>query len=261
MLVEATPQCIFCELPSGSNEHVWPDWLVRHLLANEILTTDGAWSANEYQSLGMETIWPLVEKYDFTTTCVCQRCNNGWMHKLEDRASPILKGMILGAQPPLTSHVQTLIARWAIKTALVFESRSDPANPRTSRVDCEKFRLRQRFPDGTVVWLCPYDGAMPISHTRLFFTKIGPDTRQYNCWHTTLTVGKIVIEVHRDTVPNANPELFSCERLNYCRPLFPAVSAQFPWPTKALNDGDIGRLTAKIVPNLSPFLRERLFPE
>lgn len=248
--------CKFCDRPSGSEEHLWPDWLIRFLLAEGILTTDGTWSANEFNTLGMEELRPIVKNIDVVVYCVCHTCNTRWMHKLEDRASPILKPIILGEHRVLSTYQQEIIARWAVKTALVLECR-DTEHRGTSHAECAAFRLHQKIPESTMVWMCSYGGAMPVSHTRLSF-KVRDDAGERDAWHTVFIIGKVVIEVFRDTKPNVNRTL-SRERLNYCGPLFPRVAAEFPWAPDALTDADVGQFAANIS-GMGDALRDRLFP-
>jgi hypothetical protein len=52
---------------------------------------------------------------------VCQRCNNGWMRKLESETKPIMVPLIHGKRTTLTVANQTLLARWLIKTASAYD--------------------------------------------------------------------------------------------------------------------------------------------
>jgi hypothetical protein len=55
------------------------------------------------------------------TINVCDDCNHGWMHDLEDEAIPILAGPILGHPAEFSESDQRVMARWAVKTALLLE--------------------------------------------------------------------------------------------------------------------------------------------
>ena len=54
---------------------------------------------------------------------VCCGCNNGWLESLESAAWPVLEPMLLGAAPGtslvLDPDQQTVLATWAVETALV----------------------------------------------------------------------------------------------------------------------------------------------
>jgi hypothetical protein len=57
---------------------------------------------------------------------VCQSSNKGWMSSIESAAIPILGSLIEGLVIDLNQEQQATIARWPLKTAMVFESQRPP---------------------------------------------------------------------------------------------------------------------------------------
>ncbi|MHB1467680.1 MAG: hypothetical protein ACYCU0_08350 [Solirubrobacteraceae bacterium] len=53
---------------------------------------------------------------------VCSGCNSGWMSSLEMVARPLLEGPILRSSATFGTPQSTVLARWAFKTALVFQA-------------------------------------------------------------------------------------------------------------------------------------------
>jgi len=90
-----------------------------------------------------------------TVRSVCAECNNGWMSRLEGRASPYLLTMLRGNSRTYHGVGRTLIATWLVKTALVAGSRFKPALP--PDFSAQLFE-DQRPSHQTLVWLAatPY---------------------------------------------------------------------------------------------------------
>ena len=100
-----------------------PDWLKRVLpevvtlgkIQHSIVTEGKSWYARAFTQ---------------TVKAVCRSCNTGWMSRLEDEAKPYLSPLIRGdnlspGQAAILSvEAQTVIARWALKTALVIRELS-----------------------------------------------------------------------------------------------------------------------------------------
>ena len=126
-------RCVFCgdDTVPMTREHIFSDWIadlygemprgISQVVDDEGIKT---WSQRAFQD---------------TVRIVCQdRCNGGWMSRLEGRVKPILGPMITkGWATTLSPASQALIAFWAVKTALVldyfhptvpwYQSRSIPA--------------------------------------------------------------------------------------------------------------------------------------
>jgi hypothetical protein len=67
---------------------------------------------------GQSRVWP-GDIVSMTCKQVCAKCNNGWMHDLEQAGRPWLVPMIRGAQVAITAEAQETIAKWAVKTAVM----------------------------------------------------------------------------------------------------------------------------------------------
>ena len=60
------------------------------------------------------------------TRRVCEPCNIGWMHRLEDQAKPLLEDAAeSGGQLELSRADALVVARWALKTAVTHELTND----------------------------------------------------------------------------------------------------------------------------------------
>src|SRR3954451_16688343 len=92
--------CIFCERSGMSKEHVFSDWI------NDVLPPDG--THNRIRIRGFDAAGGTASPFHdvtahrqggpakLTARVVCQRCNSGWMSKLQARAKSVLIPLING---------------------------------------------------------------------------------------------------------------------------------------------------------------------
>lgn len=144
------PTCIFCDNPAGNREHVWPKWVLDR-------KDFGAFRLK--RNNGPEII---LNNTELTVKTVCQTCNNGWMSALESEAMPILSTMFDDQATPLNSDEQQILARWLMKTAMVFDSSKGRSAPHLfyTRDECVAFRQSFQMPQPTIIWI----GRLDESH-------------------------------------------------------------------------------------------------
>jgi hypothetical protein len=110
--------CVFCE--DGSvpmhDEHVFANWIARlygKMPSGIAQIIDPSGVVKTYSKRVFQDKIPIV----------CQeRCNGGWMSRLENSVAPLLGPMIKnGWTTTLSPRSQANIAFWAVKTALVLD--------------------------------------------------------------------------------------------------------------------------------------------
>jgi hypothetical protein len=141
------PTCIFCDNPAGNREHVWPRWILeRTNLGGFRLKIAG----------GTEK---LLKNVELTVKTVCQSCNNGWMSTLEAEAMPILTEIFEDKTVVLNQEQQQTIARWLMKTAMVYDSIKGRNAPNIfyTRDQCVAFRKSFQMPAPTMMWIGRFD--------------------------------------------------------------------------------------------------------
>jgi hypothetical protein len=134
--------CLFCDNAAGSREHLFPEWILKRVPRALIRGDVGH---HKDKTFG----------YEFTAKSVCEACNTGWMHKLEDETIPIM-GPLLSEQPSFLDVAnQWTIAAWALKTAMVLDSTTIAKHRPLfySRVERIALRESRRIPSRTFVWL------------------------------------------------------------------------------------------------------------
>lgn len=111
-----TRKCIFCDAPAGNAEHVFPDWL------SKVFGQKDSMLVMEQEGGVSRTIPGKI--FQHKVKSVCQKCNNGWMSKIENNVKDYLGGIATGTQLPikLDSDMQRSMAIWAQKTFLIAQS-------------------------------------------------------------------------------------------------------------------------------------------
>lgn len=147
--------CAFCGGGNVSDEHFWPQW------AEPLLPNGRELSYVEYSnhlhaddterkpSRHMRRQGSVINK---TVRAACERCNSGWMSRLEMAVQPILTPLALGEVGALSVADQLTLARWVCLKTMVAE-----ANLRgeqvTFRRDRHQFRRKLEIPSGFSVWV------------------------------------------------------------------------------------------------------------
>lgn len=162
---------MFCNDPVASREHMWPQWMRRNTGldcsgVNHSQTEQAIVMGGDPRRMIVEP--PTSRRHSGATVSrrlpvVCKdRCNSGWMSRLEDQVMPILSPMIDGAPRDLGTDEQLILSRWADKTVMVIETTS-PSSRISSQAD------RKRVMDES--------NPSPARHTRVW---IGHNTARPN---------------------------------------------------------------------------------
>jgi hypothetical protein len=114
--------CLFCNSTNLTREHLWPDWLVKMFP-----TGDYSVGRTNPDSLHKEWFQPTIA---VMVRCVCDKCNSGWMSRIEGHTKPILKHLVFpSSERPfkLSKRNQTFLAVWAIlRSFIVDRAGGDP---------------------------------------------------------------------------------------------------------------------------------------
>lgn len=158
--------CLFCDSTELTLEHVWPRWISRLFHPKPV---KGQYRI-ETESTLHAPIRRSAKLLDQTAKVVCEPCNTGWMHELEECAKPILTPLILarGGARDLDALAQATILTWALQRAMVFEHTVRKAADRFYEQDERvQFANSSEFepPPGVYVWLAQYRGRRAIHST------------------------------------------------------------------------------------------------
>jgi hypothetical protein len=182
--------CVFCGSRADSQEHIVPKW------ALELLADPRGFRATMFGTPGDYRQYERVLP-ETTVGGVCQRnCNGGWMSQLETDAQPVLTSMILGQVRTLSAEDQTLIARWAFKTALMVALRYKQSH--IPRDHYHWFYERQIPPSGVWITLASYDGTRFVNwlfEGKHFAVNRDDQSRRVPMYLTTITIRHLVLQV------------------------------------------------------------------
>lgn len=189
--------CIFCGDTDSplSKEDAWPKWLNALLQIPDGKTAglviQGA-GEQRHEKPGMTRIHPSITKK------VCRVCNNGWMAKLEGKVKPILEPLVRGEARLLSEADQRLLARWAIKTAMVLQH-TIPGETGFPPIDVYRWVMENDEPPVRHrVYIADTFGE---NHVRWNGTKaihVGTDHGPPNAFVTMLVAGSVAFQVIAD---------------------------------------------------------------
>ncbi len=227
--------CVFCGQLKPSKEHVYPKWLRKVMgeydrVVNVVETAEG------------RTVRPTQAAFDITVQAVCHDCNTGWMHDLEDAASPLLKPMIRGERRDLSVAQQRVLALWVCKTVLMMAQQAKS----TSVVPLDHYRsaISAKLPPvGTSVWLATQTESLtgPVSAVSSFIDQlvsaspypgIPVGTPLYSAGLAVGAFGALLLANARGTVPSPLP---SPEAEQYVLPVWPP-SRPGVWPPHSTDE-------------------------
>jgi hypothetical protein len=173
-------RCRFCGGAGSSKEHSFAAWIGRAMtppLDPDMTVTFHHRSENP--EAGVAPTEKQAKGAAFITRAFCVPCNTGWMSQLEDAAQQILEPMIRGQARDLSSDDQRVLAMWAIKTVLAFQTMEHPI---TTFATPEDFREI-------------YEPQAPIGRAQVW---IAADPRGESCWyraHNTRLHGSVEPDV------------------------------------------------------------------
>jgi hypothetical protein len=152
--------CLWCGRPGASNEDVIPRWVAKLYPETGWWTHEHAHPDHDYfKSKRAKGPAAISRKF-------CQRCNNGWMSRLEQSAEPILTEMIHGNPSRLDTDQQRLISFWICKTTLAFDS-MEPVDRRVMPVDLYSALYREEGPIARCqVWLARREASPSVAWHR-----------------------------------------------------------------------------------------------
>jgi hypothetical protein len=99
-----------------SNEHLWPEW-VRKLLPSSLSEQNVNYTMDDSHLGRVRQI--NLKLFDLTVKDVCESCNTGWMHRIEDAMKACTEHLLLGGSRELHAGGQATIATWAVLKTLV----------------------------------------------------------------------------------------------------------------------------------------------
>lgn len=177
-------RCAFCSNKADSREHAWPEWILKRYATDKKMIVG--------QIDGKEQFDPAQKA--IKVRCVCENCNTRWMKALEDATIPVAGPLMSDFSITLTADDKALIARWAVKTAMVFEFISGKRELYYTEVEREAFRVGH-MPQGTKVIIGRYSGPFSMQTYGADGNTVAPGEGGTVAFVTTMTFGQLALQV------------------------------------------------------------------
>jgi hypothetical protein len=190
MFLVVPRECIFCGGGPVSQEHVWSQWLLDLVPAGNLLANRG------------DRAWP-AKTIELTVGAVCQdRCNGGWMSRLENACKDIITPMVNGEAVTLDREQRARLSAWAVKTAMVAEH-TLPGEPFWRPEERRVFAEWPHTPPGdeTLVVSAKYVGGRYralLMPGRREMKRMSGEGRSAPMVRAVIVVGNLVLQVDAD---------------------------------------------------------------
>ena len=234
-------KCIFCGGGGLTKQHVWPDWLKNVLLRD---STEHMQFFTHYYPVAPNFMFiqpdihfrqghPGVRKI----RNVCNKCNSGWMSKLEIEAKSILSSMILGERIILNTQAQVTISAWSVMISIIAEF-TDQSTAAIPGLDRQKFFNTQLPPEGWKIWIGRYKGIQwkqRFRHHGMLVvpkTQIMTDKTACNTQFSTFVMGELLIHAISSALSEELnfADLDFTGKLNQMRCIWPLKQGNIEWP-------------------------------
>ena len=245
--------CVFCGRDADlTDEHVWPDWLRKHLPYPGVSDRTAARMARVPGSAMRRAVdvrqWKAKER---KLPLLCLSCNNHWLSDIESRTSPILAPLIRGEPAALTERDQARLALWAVKTTVLLQFTMAPDQQGVPQAHFDYLYQRRAIPPHVWVWIASYDGE-PYN-TIFGWQRLSPEvaldagTTVAAAYASTIGVHKVVLEVTGGLFPaRSKPYEIGLKDPSQTpiRQLWPVTRDPLNFPTGAPSIGVIDQLEA-----------------
>lgn len=238
-------ECAFCDNVADSEEHYLGQWLDKIFVRSH--------SDRHYKDLFNHRSGPLqpiveasrkrkVRNGNLTTLrkkIVCQKCNNGWMSEIQERASAHLRRLIANEDHVVNKSAMEDVGKWATMVTMTFEF-DDPAYMATPKSQRIYFKEHRRTPPDWCIWLGRHSGEQWVTrivHTGHRTHPIGdrpPGTLPVTFQNTMIALGFMDIYVTSTTLPNVfDQSAARAYELGHfvfdSVPIFPIVPSEISW--------------------------------
>jgi|SRR5579863_3023712 len=185
-------ECLFCTNQADSREHLFPKWAIKDAKPK----LPYRWAIGNRQAIS-------IANPNATVKSVCEKCNHGWMSCLEDASKKIIRPVSNDVSIWLSDKDQKLIARWAIKTAIVFESATDSERKRCfPKPEREALRVDLDLPACTTVWIGRYNHLGLVALCDDFRANIKEVPHICNGCVVTFLLNHLVMQIIRFNIPS-----------------------------------------------------------
>lgn len=236
MTETAGRQCIFCDHPANSHEHIFPNWVNTLFPPDKIGPVEAIHTqvVTKDEAANKERVFGAAKLAQLTAKIVCCCCNGGWMGDMEKRARLLLEKPIFGHDVTFDPEEQVFIAAWATKIAMLGESIMEYPDSFT-KDDRWLVRKQRRPPLHAMVYPAVYGGPNVAT---CYFRNLADMTKDgvpfTDLYIHTIWINRLLIQIRGfPSIPlsqNSSMKQLPDERFIE-RPIFPP-SERCDWPPK-----------------------------
>jgi hypothetical protein len=223
-----------------SDEHVLPTWI-----AKLVATEGGRFETFTHKEGRLIRHFESVDNLGVVARVVCERCNNGWMERLETSVRRSLVPMIQGRSVDFDQATIRTLARWATKTHQMY--RYHLRRPPAARARAAVYR--GHVPSSAFVLLAAWHGNSRayVSHDPHIYrvTKINApsDPSRDDLGEVevlTLRINRAIVQAIDVAPPRKDVSVvFDRREFDYVLPVWPPPSGGVGWPPpKFMGDQD-----------------------
>ncbi len=139
--------CIYCGGKAGSEEHVFPQWLRERFTGSGTLDHKVNIDAQIRIKQGVKDVRVVVRS-------VCNTCNTGWMSELQNKAKPIIVGLLDETITSLSLEDCRLLTSWAVMSGMCLETRNERSLWLYTHLDRTLLYANRSIHETTEVWIC-----------------------------------------------------------------------------------------------------------
>jgi hypothetical protein len=240
--------CPFCGVAGTrkSGEHGFPSW------TDDCVPGSGPLRVMEESESGAVHT-RRVPELDIKAN-ICEACNTGWMHLLEERVRGFLCPLMEGKPAFISPAQQRLTARWAAKTLLALDL---TRRPRLIPKQDYGWVMNHAVPPRSMarMWIIAYDGqegGWRFVRKTLRFGPVGQVTDRIDGYCSTIRIGHLCIQVLGNFrfAQHIEPSDVA-EMADYC--FWPSTSQVLDWPINrsALDDPGFSEFANRFSTNLA----------
>jgi hypothetical protein len=167
--VTPVERCIYCgQTGKLTKEHIYGRWM-RKFITQDIIRTNHYTSFREQNPDSGEPIGTLAKgklnrsggPHSGQLQIVCQKCNGGWMSKIQDEAKPYLEKLLNGIWPKFTGTEHITLARW-VKMVTISIEYADQTTKTVRESERKKFMDDQDLSQNWYIFigLCQPNGSV-----------------------------------------------------------------------------------------------------
>jgi hypothetical protein len=139
-------KCIYCDKKADSEEHVFPRWLRDRFTGDA--TLEHKVNINEPVRFKRR-----VKDIRVVVRSVCAKCNNTWMSEIQNKAKPIIEGMLDRTNVTLSLEDARALTTWAVMSVMCLETRNERSHWLFSELERTLLYKNTDIPDLTEVWI------------------------------------------------------------------------------------------------------------